>query len=45
MWRRFKRWLARRYLYRKLDRIGMPRSESRPLVEYVIGTQFPKKGE
>ena len=40
-----KRWAARKYLYRKLDRIGMPRSESRPLVEYVVATQFPSKSQ
>jgi hypothetical protein len=33
--------LARWWLYRKLDKIGMPRSESTRIVEYVLDSKFP----
>jgi hypothetical protein len=41
MLNRFRRWLARRWMLRRLDKIGMPRSESTRLVEYVLDSKFP----
>jgi hypothetical protein len=41
MLNRVRRALARWWLLRKLDKVGMPRSESTRYVEFVLDSKFP----
>lgn len=42
MFRRIRRALARWWLLRKLDRLGMSRAESEKLVGFVLDSKFPR---
>jgi hypothetical protein len=39
---RLRRALARRWMLRRLDKIGLARSESEKLVDYVLDSEFPE---
>jgi hypothetical protein len=41
MFTKLRRWLARRWMLRKLDKLGMPRSESTRLIDVVLDSKFP----